>query len=227
MTTLVNALEQRGGRYGLQTMCEGGGMANATIIERLVARRAGARVVIRCLSRPWLLFRLGPLELEQRDDAARLGLVVTQARCECHDLRPLLVALLGGQLACGDVVGVGSDFDMRGAGRPEGCASNRDSGPALEPMMIILPSIVRYANRREPRLTDLAPVEVSSSRVAPSNGPPTTPALARNSSTMFVLKAFMVSASGISVTVFQAPYSGQVVVRRSGSSWLVLACKSG
>ena len=36
MTTLVNALEQRGGRYALQTMCEGGGMANATIIERLV-----------------------------------------------------------------------------------------------------------------------------------------------------------------------------------------------
>jgi acetyl-CoA acyltransferase len=35
MTTLVNAPEQRGGRYGLQTMCEGGGMANATIIERL------------------------------------------------------------------------------------------------------------------------------------------------------------------------------------------------
>ena len=28
-------LEQRGGRYGLQTMCEAGGMANATIIERL------------------------------------------------------------------------------------------------------------------------------------------------------------------------------------------------
>ena len=35
MTTLVDALEQRGGRYGLQTMCEGGGMANATIIEHL------------------------------------------------------------------------------------------------------------------------------------------------------------------------------------------------
>jgi acetyl-CoA acyltransferase len=35
MTTLVNALEQRGGRFGLQTMCEGGGLANATIIERL------------------------------------------------------------------------------------------------------------------------------------------------------------------------------------------------
>ncbi|MBI3227538.1 MAG: thiolase family protein [Mycolicibacterium cosmeticum] len=35
MTTLVHALEQRGARYGLQTMCEGGGMANATIIERL------------------------------------------------------------------------------------------------------------------------------------------------------------------------------------------------
>ncbi|MCF6386088.1 thiolase family protein [Mycobacterium sp. MBM] len=35
MTTLVNALQHRGARYGLQTMCEGGGMANATIIERL------------------------------------------------------------------------------------------------------------------------------------------------------------------------------------------------
>ena len=35
MTTLVNALEARGGRYGLQTMCEGGGLANATIIEVL------------------------------------------------------------------------------------------------------------------------------------------------------------------------------------------------
>ena len=35
LTTLVNALEQRGGRLGLQTMCEGGGMANATIIERV------------------------------------------------------------------------------------------------------------------------------------------------------------------------------------------------
>lgn len=35
MATLLNALEQRGGRYGLQTMCEGGGMANVTIVERL------------------------------------------------------------------------------------------------------------------------------------------------------------------------------------------------
>jgi len=35
MTTLINHLEQTGGRYGLQTMCEAGGMANATIIERL------------------------------------------------------------------------------------------------------------------------------------------------------------------------------------------------
>ena len=35
MTTLVNVLEHTGGRYGLQTMCEGGGMANATVIERL------------------------------------------------------------------------------------------------------------------------------------------------------------------------------------------------
>jgi acetyl-CoA acyltransferase len=35
MATLVKELERTGGRYGLQTMCEGGGMANATIIERL------------------------------------------------------------------------------------------------------------------------------------------------------------------------------------------------
>src|SRR5262249_36386364 len=35
LATLLNELERRGGRYGLQTMCEGGGLANATIIERL------------------------------------------------------------------------------------------------------------------------------------------------------------------------------------------------
>jgi acetyl-CoA C-acetyltransferase len=35
MTTLVHALHRRGKRYGLQTMCEGGGMANVTLIERL------------------------------------------------------------------------------------------------------------------------------------------------------------------------------------------------
>jgi acetyl-CoA acyltransferase len=35
MTTLVHELERSGGRYGFQTMCEGGGMANATIIERV------------------------------------------------------------------------------------------------------------------------------------------------------------------------------------------------
>jgi acetyl-CoA acyltransferase len=35
MTTMLNSLERTGGRFGLQTMCEAGGMANATIIERL------------------------------------------------------------------------------------------------------------------------------------------------------------------------------------------------
>lgn len=35
MATLVHALHARGGRYGLQTMCEGGGLANVTIVERL------------------------------------------------------------------------------------------------------------------------------------------------------------------------------------------------
>ncbi|MET8522314.1 acetyl-CoA C-acyltransferase [Nocardioides sp. NPDC004968] len=35
MTTLLNNLEQTGGRYGLQVMCEAGGLANATIIERI------------------------------------------------------------------------------------------------------------------------------------------------------------------------------------------------
>lgn len=37
MTTLLHELERTGGRYGLQTMCEGGGQANVTIIERLGA----------------------------------------------------------------------------------------------------------------------------------------------------------------------------------------------
>ena len=36
--TLLNELERSGGRYGLQTMCEGGGMANALILENLTAR---------------------------------------------------------------------------------------------------------------------------------------------------------------------------------------------
>ncbi|WP_456696888.1 thiolase family protein [Aeromicrobium sp. P5_D10] len=35
LTTLLHHLESTGGRYGLQTMCEGGGMANATVIERI------------------------------------------------------------------------------------------------------------------------------------------------------------------------------------------------
>ncbi|MEI2712996.1 MAG: acetyl-CoA C-acetyltransferase [Nocardioides sp.] len=35
MTTLLNELERTGGRYGLQTMCEGGGQANVTVIERV------------------------------------------------------------------------------------------------------------------------------------------------------------------------------------------------
>jgi acetyl-CoA C-acetyltransferase len=35
MTTLVHHLRRTGGRYGLQTMCEGGGMANATIVQRV------------------------------------------------------------------------------------------------------------------------------------------------------------------------------------------------
>ena len=35
MGTLLNQLEATGGRYGYQTMCEGGGQANGTVIERL------------------------------------------------------------------------------------------------------------------------------------------------------------------------------------------------
>jgi len=35
MSTLLNELERTNKRYGLQTMCEGGGVANVTIIERL------------------------------------------------------------------------------------------------------------------------------------------------------------------------------------------------
>jgi acetyl-CoA C-acetyltransferase len=36
MATLVHSLRQRKAKYGLQTMCEGGGMANVTIIENLM-----------------------------------------------------------------------------------------------------------------------------------------------------------------------------------------------
>ena len=37
MATLVHELKRRGGKYALQTMCEGGGVANVTIIERVDA----------------------------------------------------------------------------------------------------------------------------------------------------------------------------------------------
>lgn len=40
MSTLLNELERRGGRYGLLSICEGGGTANATIIERCDGGRA-------------------------------------------------------------------------------------------------------------------------------------------------------------------------------------------
>jgi acetyl-CoA acetyltransferase len=40
MVTMLGALEAGGGRYGLQTMCEAGGMANATVIERIEGGRA-------------------------------------------------------------------------------------------------------------------------------------------------------------------------------------------
>lgn len=43
LATLLGVLEQTGGRFGLQTMCEAGGLANATIIERLDGRSDGRR----------------------------------------------------------------------------------------------------------------------------------------------------------------------------------------
>ncbi|MFA7588701.1 MAG: hypothetical protein WCY11_21355, partial [Novosphingobium sp.] len=41
MATLVHALRARGGRYGLQAMCEGGGIANVTIIEAMLKPSTG------------------------------------------------------------------------------------------------------------------------------------------------------------------------------------------
>src|SRR3546814_12814452 len=41
MATLVPALRKRGGRYGLQTMCEAGGIATVTIVERTTGRASG------------------------------------------------------------------------------------------------------------------------------------------------------------------------------------------
>ena len=43
MTRLLRHLEATGGRYGFQTMCEGGGQANGTVIERALDRIAGLR----------------------------------------------------------------------------------------------------------------------------------------------------------------------------------------
>jgi acetyl-CoA C-acetyltransferase len=44
LTTLVNALERRGKRYGCLAICEGGGTANAMIIERCVNRPQAAKL---------------------------------------------------------------------------------------------------------------------------------------------------------------------------------------
>src|SRR6476469_9406160 len=84
------------------------------------------------------------------------------------------------------------------------------SAPALDPMMIVLPSIVRYASGASRGWPDLAPVVVSSRRVAPSKGPPTLPPLVRDSSTMLLLSAFIVSASGISVMTPQGTRAGDL-----------------
>ena len=52
MTTLVNELERSGGRYGLQTMCEGGGLANGTIIESMMVSRPKPRSQSEKTTRP-------------------------------------------------------------------------------------------------------------------------------------------------------------------------------
>ncbi len=62
LATLLNELERTNGRYGLQTMCEGGGLANATIIERLWSAWTGrSRMARRGHSpRPGPRWRMGP-----------------------------------------------------------------------------------------------------------------------------------------------------------------------
>ena len=52
MTTLLHELERTGGRYGLQTMCEGGGQANVTIIERGLTAFPDSALQRGCSCRP-------------------------------------------------------------------------------------------------------------------------------------------------------------------------------
>src|SRR6476620_1109125 len=70
-------------------------------------------------------------------------------------------------------------------------------------MMIVRPSIVRYASGDSRGLPDLAPVVCSNSSVPPSKGPPTLPPLARNSSTMAALKSFSSDVSVIAAAAFR------------------------
>ena len=76
MATLLNELERTGGRYGLQTMCEGGGMANATIIERLEPPGGRTRVRERSTS----------CGIAQRGDA-RMRTNVPRLQDRCRDRR--------------------------------------------------------------------------------------------------------------------------------------------
>ena len=91
LATLLNELERTGGRFGLQSMCEGGGLANATIIERLGLSRtaSGGRLACRrcagsgCSAPRWS----SSCGVRRRRVAAD----------PCRALLPLLVAARGGQ----------------------------------------------------------------------------------------------------------------------------------
>ena len=72
MTTLVNELERTGGRYGLQTMCEGGGQANVTIIEGFEPLKVGLFFDLRNppgWRRPWADHYAATLELIEGAEA--------------------------------------------------------------------------------------------------------------------------------------------------------------
>lgn len=73
--------------------------------------------------------------------------------------------------------------------------------PAYDPTMRTLPSTGRYASGDTRGCPDLAPVVCSNSRVPFSNGPPTLPPLARNSSTTLLLKSSSAAVSEYSFSL--------------------------
>ena len=88
MVTMMHELERTGGRYGLQTMCEGHGMANATIIERLI--NFTKQYISTRNQSEWISLQLPQQSIEQKE-GEQMGKEIIQKFKETMQL-PVILA---------------------------------------------------------------------------------------------------------------------------------------